>query len=271
MSYTATAFDGVTPVSSCPAVGATSCVIPNLLNDRTYTVRVVAKNTVGTSPPSEASAPVVPAAYPGSPGAPALGKPTSVVAAAGNTKVVVSWDRPAHDGGVQITSYTATANSGGGTCSATGGATSCVVEGLANGTPYTFTVVPNGTPGAVSDPSGPAIPFTYVRTSAATAAPPAAEPWIGGQYIDLTNSSGTVARLGGYGLWNALSSRFNNNGSLENRAAFLFAPTEAARPPVKLYGSTSSSCPYVHGADRGRLQGGLAGASMALVSDTRLR
>lgn len=229
MTYTATASAGGAPVSSCPATGATSCVIPNLSPGTTYSVTVAATSTVGTSAPSSPPVEVATATYIGS--GPTLGEPTSVLALPGNGRAVVSWSRPALDGGAQITSYNVTADPGGGTCQAIDGATSCVVQGLTNGDPYTFTVVANnGAAGPASSASDPVTPFAYVRTSDATSAPPAAEPWIGGQYIDLTNTSGSVARLGGYGLWDAQSSRYVNGSSVENRAAYLFGPTTTLAP-----------------------------------------
>lgn len=66
--------------------------------------------------------------------------PTGVSAVAGNAQATVSWTAPASDGGLAITSYTATAVPGGSHCTATPPATSCTVTGLANGTPYTFVV-----------------------------------------------------------------------------------------------------------------------------------
>ena len=104
--------------------------------------------------------------------------------------------------------------------------------GLTNGTPYTFTVggQQRQQPGLASNASNSASPFAYVRASSPTSPPPAADPWIGGQYIDLTNVSGNVARLGGYGLWDAQSSRYVNGRSVENRAAFLFDPATTLDP-----------------------------------------
>ncbi|MSO27923.1 MAG: hypothetical protein EXQ60_07700, partial [Candidatus Nanopelagicales bacterium] len=56
------------------------------------------------------------------------GAPTSVIAVAATQSATVSWTSPASDGGASITSYTATANPGGQTCSTA--ATSCVVSSL---------------------------------------------------------------------------------------------------------------------------------------------
>lgn len=67
-------------------------------------------------------------------------KPTGVQATAGNAKATVSWTPPA-DGGTAITEYVVTSSPGGITKTVPGEQASAVVEGLTNGTAYTFTVV----------------------------------------------------------------------------------------------------------------------------------
>ena len=86
------------------------------------------------------------------------GSPTGVSGVAGNGEVTVSWTAPADDGGSAITGYAVTASPGGQTCTTTG-ATSCVVSGLTNGTPYTFTVVATNAVGDSSS-SGASAPVT---------------------------------------------------------------------------------------------------------------
>lgn len=88
--------------------------------------------------------------------------PENVKATAGDGKATVTWD--AVPGG-SITSYTVTAGPGGKTCTATAPATSCVVEGLTNGTEYSFMVVANNAAGA-----GPA--SSAVKATPAAAASP---------------------------------------------------------------------------------------------------
>lgn len=70
----------------------------------------------------------------------APGRATGVNAQAGNGYADVSWTAPTDPGASAITGYTVTSNPGSKTCTTTG-ATSCRVEGLTNGTAYTFTVV----------------------------------------------------------------------------------------------------------------------------------
>ena len=74
----------------------------------------------------------------------------------------VSWSRPTSDGGSPIASYTVTSSPEGKSCTTTG-STSCVVTGLTNGTPYTFTVTATNAIGT-SDPSDPSAPVTPVPT-----------------------------------------------------------------------------------------------------------
>jgi len=65
--------------------------------------------------------------------------PTAANGARGDRSATVAWNPPVTDGGTPISGYTVTASPGGAACT-TAGATSCTVEGLVNGTRYTFTV-----------------------------------------------------------------------------------------------------------------------------------
>ncbi len=86
--------------------------------------------------------------------------PTGVVAKAGNESATVSWVAPADPGEAPIADYTVTSSPGSKVChSAT---TTCTVNGLTNGTPYTFKVVAtNGSDldSPASAPSAPVTPF----------------------------------------------------------------------------------------------------------------
>jgi hypothetical protein len=76
----------------------------------------------------------------------------------------VSWTAPAPNGAPAPTSYTATSSPGGLTCTVAAPATSCVVEGLSNGTPYTFTVVATNSvgDGPASSPSNSVTPSSLL-------------------------------------------------------------------------------------------------------------
>ncbi|MFN8040872.1 MAG: fibronectin type III domain-containing protein, partial [Acidimicrobiales bacterium] len=133
--YTVKAYQGgVASGQTCTTGGALTCDVTGLSDGTAYTFTVLATNGVGPGPESPQSDAVT---TPSVPSAPA--KPT---ATAGNTKATVTWTAPAN-GGSAITGYTVTAYQGasasGQTCT-TGGALTCQVTGLTNGTAYTFTV-----------------------------------------------------------------------------------------------------------------------------------
>ena len=67
-----------------------------------------------------------------------LGAPTSVAGVAGDGSATVSWTAPANTGGRSVSTYTTTSTPGGFTCSSS--TTSCTVNGLSNGTAYSFAV-----------------------------------------------------------------------------------------------------------------------------------
>ena len=144
-SYTVTPYIGSTPQSTVQVAGsppATSTVVTGLASGQTYTFKVSATNTAGTGPQSAASAAVTIAA------ATVPGKPTNVVATAGNASANVSWSAPAN-GGSPITTYTVTGYPQGEsadppvstTVSGSPPVTSVTVTGLTNGDSYAFSVV----------------------------------------------------------------------------------------------------------------------------------
>ncbi len=134
--YTITTYEGSNPTGTTTASGsATSKTVTGLTNGTTYTFTVYATNDAGDGPESDPSNAVTPLGPPGA--------PTGVSASAGDASATVSWTAPADDGGSAITSYTITTYDGSTpvkTTSAGASATSKTVNGLTNGTTYTFTV-----------------------------------------------------------------------------------------------------------------------------------
>jgi titin len=162
-SYTASAVDGdeiVQSTCTTEAPSQVSCLIPDLLDDTTYSVNVVAHG-VHNSGDSDPSDPVS-----GTPSEPP-GAPTDVLATAGNKQVTVLWTAP-ETVGEGIENYTATAYVGDDeltdpvkSCSTADDThTSCTVTGLTNGTEYRFRVVANAVDGNVSDRSDDSDPVT---------------------------------------------------------------------------------------------------------------
>jgi len=130
ISYTATASPGG---NTCTAIApATSCTVNGLTNGQNYTFVVTALNAIGRSSESAPSANITPATVPNA--------PTMVSGISRNTQIIANWTPPLSDGGLPITSYTATATPSGNTCSAIAPATSCTIDGLYNGIGYTIRV-----------------------------------------------------------------------------------------------------------------------------------
>ena len=128
-AYAVTASPGS---ATCTTTGARSCTVSGLTNGTPYTFTVTAANGENrVSAASAASAAVTPGRAPGA--------PTAVTATAGDESAAVSWTEPGDTGGADVSGYTVTASPGSETCTTTG-ARSCMVSGLVNGTPYTFTV-----------------------------------------------------------------------------------------------------------------------------------
>jgi hypothetical protein len=127
-SYTVTASPG--GATCTVTVPDTSCEVTGLTNATTYTFSATATNIAGTSTAGASSAGVVPGA-PGVPGAPT---------ATGGDGFARVTPTPPTTGGTPA-SYLITASPGGATCTVNAPATSCVVDGLDNNQPYTFTSV----------------------------------------------------------------------------------------------------------------------------------
>ena len=111
---------------------ATTHTFDGLSNGTTYTVTVVATNEVGTSAASQPAS-GTPAHIPGA--------PVAVRTVREDSRILVSWDPPASDGGLRVTGYTLLWVAPDGTTgSAETTATSHTIDGLTNGTTYGITV-----------------------------------------------------------------------------------------------------------------------------------
>jgi hypothetical protein len=88
--------------------------------------------------------------------------PQAVDGSPSDSQVSVTWSAPASNGGSAITAYTVTASPGGKSCVWSSGPLTCTVGGLANGTPYTFTVTAANAVGT-SAPSVPSNAVTPTR------------------------------------------------------------------------------------------------------------
>jgi len=109
---------------------ASPCLITGLTNGNTYTFTVRAKNLVGWSPPSPASAPAVPNTVPGA-------VTSLVVSNPQDHTLHLEWNAP-HNEGTPVTQYRILWSGGGSGTSAT---ESFDATGLDNDTVYTFTVI----------------------------------------------------------------------------------------------------------------------------------
>ena len=207
--------------------GAASCALVGLTVGRAYqvTVRVTLGGRVLTSAPTSFTAAVPPA-----PAALAPQAPTAVHLQAGDGRAMVVWRAPDSRAGGPVGGYTATVTGSTGhtaACSTTG-PTSCIVTGLTNSVAYSATVTARRS-GAVSAPSArsvPATPLAQIRARQAgpTAAPASvADPWIGGETVELVNVTDQAVRLGGYGLWDHASA---DQGG-DERARYLFGPEQS--------------------------------------------
>ena len=119
-----------TPGGSC-ATSTNSCVVSGLTNGTAYTFTVVANYTGNNaSASSDTSSVVTPASPPSS--------PRSVSAESGSGNATITWQEPEDNGGSPLTGYKVTSSPGALTCNTE--SLSCTIEGLTNGTGYTFTV-----------------------------------------------------------------------------------------------------------------------------------
>jgi hypothetical protein len=153
VSYTVTSSPGgITATGS-----ASPIVVSGLTNGTSYTFTMTATNSSGTSSASAASNAVTPT-FP-------LATPTNIVATAGNASASVSFTAVSG-----ATSYTVTSTPGG--LTGTGSASPITVNGLTNGTSYTFVVRASNSSGTSANSSSsnavtPSVP-NFITLSAGT-------------------------------------------------------------------------------------------------------
>ncbi|MBU6143886.1 MAG: fibronectin type III domain-containing protein [Acidobacteria bacterium] len=206
IGYTVTAApDGVTGtvISCAPQSGdSRNCVIGNLSNGTSYTVRVTAQNDVGFGPASEPKT-AIPAAVPSKPS-----KPWPQV---GNGQISIRW-QAAQDNGSPITSYRVFLEPGGYECEVTDlSFLGCTISSLDNGIAYSISVIatnaagdsePAAIPGTAT-PRAIASPVQSVLVSAATGQ--ATVSWVPGfnggspiqSYTVTASPGGTVCQAPG--------------------------------------------------------------------------
>ena len=107
------------------------CTVTGLTNGVSYTFTVMATNAIGNSVPSSSSNSVTPATVPD--------PPTNISAEAGDGSATVSFTPPVDNGGSAIIGYKVTSGPGGITAECE--SSPCTIDGLTNGTTYTFEVV----------------------------------------------------------------------------------------------------------------------------------
>lgn len=136
--------------------------LTGLQSGRTYSIYARAVNVQGAGSWSTPMS-VTTESSPSTPPPPLVippGPPTGVSALPGDGTAAVTWSAPVDSGSLPVYGYVVRAQPGGQTCSTA--STSCMVRGLTNGTPYTFTVTAWNIerPGDPSAPSTPVTPRT---------------------------------------------------------------------------------------------------------------
>jgi Domain of unknown function (DUF4082)/Fibronectin type III domain/Bacterial Ig domain len=127
---------GIAQTATTVSGETTQALITSLTPGSIYTFKVAATNSVGTGAESSSSNAVIPTT------ATVPGAPTGVTAAPKSSGAVINWTAPASNGGSQVTGYKVVPYLGGVAQTATtvGATTTATVNGLTNGSAYTFKV-----------------------------------------------------------------------------------------------------------------------------------
>ncbi|RKH25421.1 glycosyl hydrolase [Corallococcus praedator] len=153
----------------------TQATILGLNNGFTYVFKVAAVNAMGEGQASVETDLVTPLAGMSIPNPTVPGQPRAVVPTAGNGQAYVSWVVPASFGGRPLSYFKVTAEPGGTTKTVSAPVSGTLIEGLDNGTGYTFTVTAANELG-----EGPS-----VRTTMAVTPRPGGAPtnWVMGYWV----------------------------------------------------------------------------------------
>jgi len=159
--YEVTAYDAAGNVAgTCnPASGQRTCDVTGLDNGSSYTFKVAAITSIGSSAQSSASSVVIPAGVPSA--------PANVAAVTSGSNMTVTFDAPSDTGGSAITSYVVTSSPSGATCTRGANATTYTCTGLTAGTNYTYSVKAVNSKGE----SSASLDSTAVTAVAAPSAP----------------------------------------------------------------------------------------------------
>jgi titin len=145
---------------------ATSATVTGLIRSSSYTFRVSAINSAGTSNASTYSSSVIPANAPAAPTAPRIAGKTT-------TSISLTWTAP-ESGGSYIFDYKIEFNSGGTIWTifndGTSGTTTATVTGLTRGTTYTFRI--SAINGAGTSTASPASSSVITVTAPSAPSPP---------------------------------------------------------------------------------------------------
>ena len=204
---------------------ATNATIGGLTNGTSYTFTVTAVNTIGSSAPSEHSNAVTPSAS-SPPSA-----PTGASAIAASNQALVNWTAPASNGGSALTAYTITPFVGASAQTPVevgAGSTSAIVNGLTDGTSYTFKVSASNA-GGEGPQSGASNAITPMSTIFDFATPSMVDSGDGSSVeLGVKFSSETAGNVTGIRFYKATNNTGTHVVSLYSNAGALLASATAS-------------------------------------------
>ena len=193
ISYIATVSPAVAGVSAFVIAGQATAayVFEGLTGGTSYSFTVKAKNNLGEDSLASSTATFVAQSIPGD--ATAV---SAIATAAG--QITLTWTAPTNLGGLSLDAYKITGNEGFAAETATNTSTPKVINGLRDGTSYTFTIKSSN---SLGDAAGDSFASALVAT--VPGAPTAVTASISGSTVSVgwsapTNTGGTGSTIGGY-------------------------------------------------------------------------